>query len=270
MDPGVVSGGEAPDDLGRRLARRHLRRVERVTLEEDHLALGDGGVDLALGVPARILQDGVHPLVVVEPREVLRGGDIEHEEGAAERRSADVLELDPVALLADELVVLDESVPLGELAVGAHFVPEELLGGRDLGGGVGGEGAENEGGREGEGAEDAGGGAGGHGGIGGSCWRKMGRPVGRGGSEEYRRAWLKAAETAWNAGFSRHSGPQGRGRFVAARAGWTRSRAIPANEVVPPPACGGLCRLKPAFQAVRAVHATGVAPSAALCAAGAG
>ena len=180
MDPGIVAGGEAPDDLGRRLARRHLRRVERIALEEDHLALGDGGVDLALGVPARILEDGVHPLVVVEPREVFRGGDIQDEKGAAERRSADVLDPNPVALLADELVVLDEPVPLGELAVGAHFVPEELLGGGDLGGGVGGEGAEDEGAREGEGAEDAGGGAGGHGGIGGSCWRKMGQPVGRG------------------------------------------------------------------------------------------
>ena len=61
------------------------------------------------------------------------------------------------------------------------------------------------------------------------------------------------APPAWNAGFSRHSGPQGRGRLVANLGGRTRSRAIPANEVVPPPACGGLCRLKPAFQAVRAV-----------------
>ena len=54
------------------------------------------------------------------------------------------------------------------------------------------------------------------------------------------------APPAWNAGFSRHSGPQGRGRFVANQSGRTRSRAIPANDVVPPPACGGLCRLKPA------------------------
>ena len=53
-------------------------------------------------------------------------------------------------------------------------------------------------------------------------------------------------------GFSRHSGPQGRGRLVANPGGWTRTHAIAANEVVPPPACGGLCRLKPAFQAVPA------------------
>ena len=58
---------------------------------------------------------------------------------------------------------------------------------------------------------------------------------------------------AWNAGFSRHSGPQGRGRFVANPGGRTRSRAIPANEVVPPPAWGGLCRLKPAFRTVPAI-----------------
>ena len=47
----------------------------------------------------------------------------------------------------------------------------------------------------------------------------------------------------------------GGGRFASLRSampaggrrsgGRTRSRAIPAHEVVPPPACGGLCRLKP-------------------------
>ena len=63
-------------------------------------------------------------------------------------------------------------------------------------------------------------------------------------------AEAQLAGTAWNAGFGRHGGPQGRGRFVANPSGRTRSRAIPANEVVPPPACGGLCRLKPAVQAV--------------------
>ena len=45
---------------------------------------------------------------------------------------------------------------------------------------------------------------------------------------------------AWNAGFSRHSGPQGRGRFVAAPGALARQSAIPANEVLPPPALGGL------------------------------
>ena len=55
VDPGVVAGGEEPDDLGRRLGRRHLRRVERVGLDEDHLALGDGLVNLPLRMPARVL-----------------------------------------------------------------------------------------------------------------------------------------------------------------------------------------------------------------------
>ena len=48
------------------------------------------------------------------------------------------------------------------------------------------------------------------------------------------------------------AGTAARRRFVANPSGRTRSRAIPAIEVVPPPACGGLCRLKPAFQTVPA------------------
>ena len=61
------------------------------------------------------------------------------------------------------------------------------------------------------------------------------------------------APLAWNAGFSRHSGPQGRGRFVATPRAWARA-AEPSRRIrsVPPPAFGGLCRLKPAFQAVPA------------------
>ena len=164
VDPGIVTGGETPDDLRRRLARRHLVRVECVTLEEDHLAAGDGGVDLILGMPARILEHRVHPLVVVEPGQVLGRGDIQHEKGAAERRRAHVLDPDPVTLLADELVVLDEPVPLGEFPVGAHPVPEELLGSRDLGRGVRGEAAEDEDGREAENAKDSEDGIVGHGG----------------------------------------------------------------------------------------------------------
>ena len=59
------------------------------------------------------------------------------------------------------------------------------------------------------------------------------------------------APPAWNAGFSRHSGPQGRGRFVANLGALARA-AAPSRQwrSVPPPAFGGLCRLKPAFQAV--------------------
>ena len=63
------------------------------------------------------------------------------------------------------------------------------------------------------------------------------------------------APPAWNAGFSRHSGPQGRGRFIA-----TPGALVPAAEPsrrmgsFPPPASGGLCRLKPAFQAVPAIR----------------
>ncbi len=66
------------------------------------------------------------------------------------------------------------------------------------------------------------------------------------------------APPAWNAGFSRHSGPQGRGWFLATPGGLARA-AEPSRQMrsFPPPACGGLCRLKPAFQAVSAVFMTG-------------
>ena len=63
---------------------------------------------------------------------------------------------------------------------------------------------------------------------------------------------------AWSAGFSRHSGPQGRGRCVATRGALARA-AEPSRPTrsVPPPACGGLCRLKPAFPAGGAITAVG-------------
>ena len=41
----------------------------------------------------------------------------------------------------------------------------------------------------------------------------------------------RMAPPAWNAGFSRHSGPQGRGRFVGSPGALARCHAIPANEV---------------------------------------
>ena len=66
------------------------------------------------------------------------------------------------------------------------------------------------------------------------------------------------APPAWNAGFSRHRGPQGRGWFLATSGALARA-AEPSRRMrsVSPPACGGLCRLKPAFQAVSAVFMTG-------------
>ena len=61
------------------------------------------------------------------------------------------------------------------------------------------------------------------------------------------------APPAGNAGFSRHSGPQGRGRFVATPGPLARAAELFRRmRSVPPPAFGGLCRLKPAFQAGRA------------------
>ena len=41
----------------------------------------------------------------------------------------------------------------------------------------------------------------------------------------------RSGGTAWNAGFSRHSGPQGRGQFVATPGALARGPAISANEV---------------------------------------
>ena len=235
VDPGIVTGGETPDDFRRRLARRHLVRVECVTLEEDHLAAGDRGVDLILGMPARILEHRVHPLVVVEPREVLRGGDIQHEKRAAERRRADVLDPDPVALRADEFVVLDELVPLGELAVGAHAVAEELLGGGDLGGGLGRKAAKDDGADEGEDAKDAGGGTGSHGGNGRKRVRmSRAEPAGSTGGQEYRRGArscrlrpvMEAAETVWNADL--RSGTAARHAYRHPR-GWRRRLGTPTS-----------------------------------------
>ncbi|MDE2881775.1 MAG: hypothetical protein OXP70_07985, partial [Acidobacteriota bacterium] len=53
---------------------------------------------------------------------------------------------------------------------------------------------------------------------------------------------IRMAETAWNAGFSRHSGLQGRGRLVATVGALARA-AEPSRRVrsVSPPAFGGLC-----------------------------
>ena len=78
------------------------------------------------------------------------------------------------------------------------------------------------------------------------------------------------APPAWNAGFSRHSGPQGRGWFFVSL-GVVACAAEPSRRMrsVPPPACGGLCRLKPAFQAVGAIWCWWrcvVRPPAAGCA----
>ena len=57
------------------------------------------------------------------------------------------------------------------------------------------------------------------------------------------------APPAGNAGFSRHRGPPGRARYVATPGVLARA-AEPSRRMrsVSPPACGGLCRLKPAFQ----------------------
>ena len=291
VDPGIVAGGETPDDLRRRLARRHLVRVERVTLEEDHLAVGDGLIHLRLRVSARVLEDRVHPLVVVEPREVFRGGDVQHEKRTAERRNAHVLDPDPVALRADELVVLDELVPFGELAVGAHPVPEELLGGRDLGGGLGGEGAEDEGAHEGE---EAGDGTGSHG---GNDWkgvrRKETEPAGRrgakntggngSGSERQPPAGIARERETCAGGAS----PRERGlvrpflggvRFASLRsampAGGRRSDPYAScRRMAVRRARLGAPRVpvwRPAFQAVRVMTANGGATCAARSAAGAG
>ena len=51
------------------------------------------------------------------------------------------------------------------------------------------------------------------------------------------------APPAWNAGFSRHSGPEGRGRFVVTPAQMACAPAPSRRSTsVPPPAFGGLCR----------------------------
>ena len=134
VDLVVVARGEEMDDLRGRLARRDLGGVKRVGLDENDLAVGDRGVDLVPGVPSRVLQDRVHALVVVEPGEVFRGRDEKGQEGLAQRGRAHVHDLDAIALLADEFIVLDELVPVRQLPVRAHLVAEKFLRGGDVGG----------------------------------------------------------------------------------------------------------------------------------------
>ena len=70
------------------------------------------------------------------------------------------------------------------------------------------------------------------------------------------------APPSWNAGFSRHSGPQGRGRFVATPGAMAHGAAPPRQMgYVSPPAFGGLCRLKPAFQAAQLPTRASAAPA---------
>ena len=78
------------------------------------------------------------------------------------------------------------------------------------------------------------------------------------------------APPAWNAGFSRHSGPRAAAVRHCPGCIGARCRAIPASEIRPPPAFGGLCRLKPAFQAacvipvISATRLAGLRPACRL------
>ena len=111
--------------------------MKRVGLDENDLAVRDRALDLGLGVPSGVLQDRVHALEVVEAGEVFRGRDVDRQEGRAERGRTHVHDLDAITLCADEFVVLDELVPVRELAVRAHLVAEELFGGGGWGRGPG-------------------------------------------------------------------------------------------------------------------------------------
>ena len=65
----------------------------------------------------------------------------------------------------------------------------------------------------------------------------------------------KMAETAWNAGFSRHSPPKAGGETDLIRPDGAAARAnTPRIAMNRPRPCGPPCRLKPAFRAGVAIR----------------
>ena len=123
----VGACGESVQHLRRRLAGRHLGRMEAVSLHEHHLAVGKRVVDLHLRAPAWVLEDRVSPLDLVEVRQVCRRGHENHQEGIPERAGPDVPHVDAIAQGAEGVVVGDEPIPPRQLSVGTHLVAEEVL-----------------------------------------------------------------------------------------------------------------------------------------------
>ncbi len=64
---------------------------------------------------------------LVEPREVLRRADGRHDEGRAQRRLAQLLELHAVARRVELPKIIDDGRPTGELAVVARLEAEHVL-----------------------------------------------------------------------------------------------------------------------------------------------
>ncbi len=128
----VVARGHLVDDLRCRLARRHLGGVQPVGLDDDRPAVRDRRVDLLLRGAAGVAEDGVHALKLVELRKVVRRGHPDGKEGVAQRRRSHVHDADAGALPIEELIVLHQLVPPGEVPVGPHLEAEEGLGRRDL------------------------------------------------------------------------------------------------------------------------------------------
>ena len=124
---GIGAGEAVVDELGCRLRCRHLARVQREGLDDDRLALGDELLRLGLGQSARIGQPRVDLLVVIELGEVGRRRDEERDVRPALARLAELDEPHLVRRLRQHLVVLEQLVPVGKLAIGAHLEAEELL-----------------------------------------------------------------------------------------------------------------------------------------------
>ncbi len=117
--------------------RRHLRAadlggVQAHRLADDRLALGHELPDLRLREAARIAELGVHLAQAIEFRQVGRRRDDDEQERVAHRGRAHVHDFDPAGSPCRALVVVDDSVPARDLAVGAHLETEERVGGGDL------------------------------------------------------------------------------------------------------------------------------------------
>ena len=117
------------DELGGRLRRRDFGRMQREALDGDRLAFGD---ELPALRPrgSRADRPAARSIWRYCSSFARLAGD-EMKSAMYGRPSLDLAELDQlhaVRALGEQLVVLEQLVPVGELAIGAHLEAEELFG----------------------------------------------------------------------------------------------------------------------------------------------
>ena len=101
--------------------------MQREALNDDGSCLGDDFLRLRLGEPAGIGKTGIQLLQPIELGEIRRRRDEERDIRPALARLAQFDEAHVLRALGERLVVLEQLVPVGELAVGSHLIAEELL-----------------------------------------------------------------------------------------------------------------------------------------------